>query len=446
MLYLVALPWLLLSFGCGASADDPQLERQSYAAQGEGKGEKAAVLPQVDCVTTAVPWPRGVRYVDGKLYALSRGIHRSAGGPQASIEDMGGSIFEIDPSLAEPAIKGAVPSLALQQNAKVLAAPDPKVVRLWDRRMPATLDRQTDRPYCMLLYDRESQSFFICAYSGIDLGQSPGFRKNASDAVHRYDLRSQSWHVVEQHDPSVVPMAEFGENVSSIYYPHHDPAKNPPPHGLVNGPCGGIIVGRYLYVGSNDNTALAQYDLAAIRKDPNAGPPPGRFIFEGNKGYAEVEVKGQGLTKIMGTCAFAVNEGFLYVAFRTTSQILRFPLREDGGLEHPLVAEKIAQFSRYVHGKGGSADIYDMCFGPDGLLYVSPGYDGAIYRFRPDPKRVWDSTKAAYQPFIDLEPLLGTKKSGNICFDDKGHLYVCSGQDLTPDSKIRGVIYRVRAR
>ena len=46
---------------------------------------------------TAVPWPRGVRYVDGKLYALARGAHRSAGGPQTDIDDLAGTIFVIDP-------------------------------------------------------------------------------------------------------------------------------------------------------------------------------------------------------------------------------------------------------------------------------------------------------------------------------------------------------------
>jgi len=87
-----------------------------------------------------------------------------------------------------------------------------------------------------------------------------------------------------------------------------------------------------------------------------------------------------------------------------------------------------------------------MAFDAQGRIYVSPGYDGAVYRFVPDPERLYDARETAYEPYVDLEALVGAKKSGNICLDEDDNLYICSGQDVTPDTKMRGVIYRVRAR
>lgn len=409
--------------------------------------ERFAHPPRVERITTAVPWPRGVRYIDGKLYAVARGVHRSAGGPQADIEDLAGSIFVIDPGIAEPATDGNPVGDSVRANGEIIASPEGPPFHVWNRVMPATADTRTDRPYCMLAWDPASQNFFVCGYSGIDLPQAPKFRKNATDSVHRFDLRSRRWNVVEAHDPNVVPVSALGKDVSSIYYPHHDVATNPPPHGLVNGPCGAVVAGKYLYVGAKDNTALAQYDLTEIRNDPDAAPPASRFIFEGTAGHAVVEIESHGETVVNGTCALAVHDDFLYVAFRTTSQIVRFPMRADGGLVEPLEGELIAQFARYdPEKKGGSANIYDLAFDDEGRLYVSPGYDGAIYRFQPDPNRLFDAASIDYEPYVDLKALVGAKKSGNICFDAAGNLYICCGQKVIPDSKVRGVIYRVSPR
>lgn len=440
-----SIPILLLSLTACAAPGDGGAPDAYTLAESESAEELGPL--EIHRVTAAVPWPRGVRYIDGKLYALARGVHRSAGGPQAEIEDLAGTLFVIDPSITEPALENPEVGNAVRNNAQVLAEPTDPPFRLWDQRMPATLDTLTDRPYCMLVWDEQSRNFFVCGYSGLDLPGDAKFRKNATDSIHRYDLRTERWYVVEAHDPSVVPEGGLGYDVSSEYYPHHDMRRNDPPHGLVNGPCGAVIAGRYLYVGAKDNTALAQYDLEAIRTDPDAPAPPSRYIFEGSKGSAYVKVRGAGRTEINGTAALAVHEGYLYVAFRTTSQILRFPLEEDGDVVRPLRAEYIAQFPRYDADKGGgSANIYDLDFDAEGRLYVSPGYDGAIYRFWPDPERIFDSTQADYAPYVDLTATVGAKSSGNICFDDEGNLYVCSGQKVLSDSTIRGVIYRISPR
>lgn len=445
--------------GYGSSATG----RQGTGFQTAGP-RGSATLDRIDVITTAVPWPRGVRYIDGELYALARGVHRSAGGPQIDIDDQAGTIFRIDPTVSEPAAhrppangvrdgrgaSGFAPvGDAVRANATVLAEPAPSIFQLWNGQMPATADVLTDRPYCMLVYDEASQNFFVCGYSGIDLPEYPEFRKNATDSIHRFDKRIGEWRTVEAHDPNVVPVEELGVDVSSKYYPHHDIALNAPPHGLVNGPCGAVVVGDYLYVGAKDNTALAQYDLTEIRRNPDAPAPPGRFIFEGSTGSATIEVEGHGPMEVNGTCALATDGDYLYVSFRTTSQILRFPVAANGDLERPLRAQYIAQFPRYGEGPdgrrgGGSANIYDMAFDAEGRFYVSPGYDGAVYRFTPDPARVYDATSTSYAPYVDLEALVGAKRSGNICLDDAGNLYICSGQDVTPGVPTRGVIYRVR--
>jgi len=430
---------LILSGSC---AHVPAPKRRDVTAP---EPEARATPVQVERISAAVPWPRGVRYLDGRLYVLARGVHRSAGGPQADIEDRAGTLFMLDPSISEPAERGVPVGEAVRQNAAVVAAPTSPPFRVWDRRMPATADTLTDRPYCMLVYDEPSRNFFVCGYSGIDQPGDVRFRKNATDSIHRYDLRTGEWKAVEAHDPSVVPVAALGYDVDSTFYPHHDPEANETPHGLVNGPCGAAVAGRYLYCGGKDNSALAQYDLAEIRRDPNAPPPPGRYVFEGSRGSAYVNVEGHGEMEINGTCALAVHDGYLYAAFRTTSQILRFPLDDDGDVREPLTAEYVAQFATYDPvRRGGSANIYDLAFDAQGRCYVSPGYDGAIYRFTPDPNRLFDAQRVDYEPFVDLEELVGAKKSGNICFDDDGNLYVCCGQDVLPESPTRGVVYRVR--
>jgi len=403
---------------------------------------------RLERITNRVPWPRGVRSIDGKLYAIGRGVHRSAGGPNPDIDDMGGTLFVIDPNVSEPVVKGKEPGEAVRLNGDIVAEPTSPPFHVWDGRSPSTLDTRTDRPYCMLVWDEPSKNFFVCGYSGIDLPKPRKFRKNATDSIHRYDMRMGRWFAVEAHNPNAVPAGELKKTVAPSYYPHHDTKKNPPPHGLVNGPCGAAIAGHYLYVAGKDNTSLARYDLRAIRKNPLAGPPQGRYVFH-RAGWDDnvfVDVEGHGSTYIEGPAALGVHRGYLYVCFRTTSQILRFKLEEDGDIVRPLEAEYIAQFPRYKPGKGGSANIYDITFDKQGRMYVSPGYDGAIYRFKPDPREVYDATKGYKKPFVDLEELVGAKKTGNICLDPAGNLYICSGKKELSGTNIRGAIYRVPAR
>lgn len=406
--------------------------------------------PRFERITNIVPWPRGVRFVDGKLYAIARGPHRSAGGPHPDIDDKAGCIFEIDPSVSEQVVPGQPPGAAVVKNGKVIAVASEPPFQLWDRKLPNTDDTTADRPYAQLVYDKISQNFFFCGFSGVDLPKKQGgFRKNATDCILRYDMRMRRYFEVDRHNHLTVPKSELKKVVDPKYYPHHDVANNPPPHGLVNGACGADVVGDFLYVGAKDNTALVQYDLRPIRKNPLSGPPPGKYIFH-RPSYDRdvfVQVKGQGSVYVEGTSAVGAHDGWLYVCFRTTSQILRFSLTENGDLVRPLEAEQVAQFKRYdPKKKGGSANIYDIAFDSKGFAYVSPGYDGKIYRFKPVSGKVEDFTDGYADPYVDIEKLAGAKKTVNICFDAEDNLYISAGKQEIPNSNIRGVIYRYKAR
>lgn len=411
------------------------------------------VHPGLERISTAVPWPRGLRFLDGQLVVLGRGVHRSAGGPQAGIDDQAGHLFRVDPAISEAVVTGETAGAAVRANATIFARPTDPPFRLWTGLMPATSDMHTDRPYCMLIWDAPSQNFFICGYSGIDLATPARFRKNATDSILRYDLRDRHWHLVERHDPTVVPPEALGQAVPARFYPHHDVATNDPPHGLVSGPCGAVVAGRYLYCGAKDNTALAQYRLDDIRRRPDAGPPPGRLIFHrsGSDDEVYLATEGHGQVYVEGTCALAVHESWLYISFRTTSQILRFALAADGDLLHPLRGQYIAQFPRYDPDRdGGSANIYDLAFDQLGRLYVSAGYTGCVYRFTPDPDKLFQAEDGTYgpDPYVDLRALTDHPRSraGNICLDQEGNLYIATGNQDVADGQRRGTIYRWRAR
>jgi hypothetical protein len=424
----------------------------SLCAPRSAGADESGGQPELRRVTTAVPWPRGVVLHEGRLIVLARGVHRNAGGPNPAIQDMAGHLFEVDPTVFEPVVKGVPPGDAVRKNGKVFAAPTEPPFHLWNRETPSTNDTLTDRPYCTLAYDPESQNFFVCGYAGIDLADDRRFRKNATDSIHRYDLRTKKWYVVEAHRPESVPAEALGRTISAQYYPHHDVASNPPPHGLVNGPAGLGVAGRYLYAGAKDNTALAQYDLREIRRRPDAPPPPSRLIFHRKSPKDDVflQLRGRGNTYVEGACSIASHGGHLYVAFRTTSQILRFPITSDGDVVRPLVGEQVAQFARYdpVQG-GGSADVYDMTFDRHGRLYVAAAYTGRVFRFRPDPERLFDATDPSkVEAYVHLGELTDhpSARTGDIDVADDGTLYVCSGNKDVEEGEFQGTVYRYGAK
>ncbi|MGE3164650.1 MAG: hypothetical protein AB7O52_07080 [Planctomycetota bacterium] len=410
------------------------------------RSSDVAPPPQLERVSTAVPWPRGLVLAEGKVVALARGRHRSAGGPDPTLEDHAGTLFVVDPEISEPVVRGGPVGRAVRENGRPWIAPTEPPFRLWRRSADTLADEVTDRPYCTLAWDPRSRNFFICGYSGIDVPGRARFRKNASDSVLRYDLRAQRWFVVESHDPSVVDSHSLTYTVPNTFYPHHDPRAEDPPHGWLNGPDGAVVAGRFLYVVAKDNSVMVQYDLQGVQQDSGAGAPPSCLVLGDRVIIADGEHREA--QRVEGHSALEVWGGYLYVGFRTTSDIVRFRLLASGDLAEPLVGERVAQFEPYDPATGKSADLMDMAFNSRGELFVSIARHGQIWNIgRPDPDRVFRPGSGT--PYVDLQGLTDNPdaKSGNIEFDREDRLYICCGNDdVGPDARIAGVIYRATPR
>lgn len=392
--------------------------------------------PLVERISTAVPFPRGLQLVDGDLYVLARGRVRESGGVSGDIDDKAGTIYRVDPNVAEPITSYDI-APAIRGNGEVFAAPTAPPFKLFDRTAdPPTRDRETDRPYCALRYDEATKSFYVCAFSGIDKAENPAgsnFSKNTSDAIFRFDTRTNQWYEVERHS------LEAGGN-----YPHHDPASRPPPHGRLNGPDNCVVVGRWLYCVAKDNSLLARYDLAEIAKNPNCGPPQSHWVLDG-----KIDINGRGVQSLQGHSMLACNgDGYLYIGYRTSSAIVRIPLDADGLPVQPIVGELLAQFDPYDPATRTSANLTDMVFGPDGSLYVVSAQPARIYRFIPDPHNVFDGRSGKSPTWADMAALTGNPKmkSENVLVDPTGRLYVTSGDAYDFQNGAGGVVYRVTPR
>jgi hypothetical protein len=417
---------------------------------------QAAALPSSELVleriTTAVPWPRGLVFADGKLVALARGRHRRAGGPDALVDDKAGTLFTIDRDVFEPVIQGVEAGELVRRNARVLAGPTDEPFMLWDKTaVPAHSDTRTDRPYCTLAWDAVSRNFFICGFSGVDMADGT-FRKNGSDSIHRLDTRTGVWSLVEAHRASLIPDAELGPWVANDTYPHPDDSSLP--RGWLNGPDGAEVIGRWLYAAGKDNSVLVRYDLSAVRDDPEAGPPASELVLGD-----EVLVRdgdGTRMISVKGHSALVADPAgdYLYLGFRTSSQVVRLALTEDGSLAEPVVGDLLALFDPYDPEAGVSADLMDMAFNSDDELFVVTAASGRIWNLgAPDGTTLFDGRAGTTeQPYADLRALTGNNRTrcGNIAFDDLDGLYVCSGNyddgAYSEAPKTAGVIYRVRYR
>ncbi len=387
---------------------------------------------RVERVSTAIPFPRGLVSVDGKLFVLARGRSREFGGANGTIDDRAGTIFEVDPAIAEP-VENVTIGEAVRSNGRVLAEPTSPPFVLFDRNCsPPTRDRNTDRPYCTLRFDRLTRSFYLCGFSGIDgLETEPvNFTKNLSDMVMRYDLRTMRWHEVERH-------ASYAGGL----YPHHDPRTNAAPHGWLNGPDNCLVVGHSLYCVAKDNSRLVRYDLSELGRDPEAGAPQSEVVLE-----HEIPIEGLGTQSFSGHSALAAGEGWLYVGFRTSSEVIRVRLDADGLVARPLQAQVVARFDPFDPKTRKSANLTDLALDPQGRLHVLSAKPTRVYRFVPDPAHVFDARgeRAARLAWLDLATLVGKPqlKSENILVDERGRLYVSSSDSYAMDADAASVIYR----
>lgn len=421
------LPVLAAAFACSTSTA-PRAEDEDSRV---GPAPKAPAEFAIERVTTVVPFPRGLQLVDGSLYVLSRGRVREYGGADGSIDDKAGYLFEVDPNVAE-SIQLPEVSEAVRNNGRVVAEPSSPPFRLFDRTAkPATRDRETDRPYCGLTFHPGTRSFYICAFSGIDKAEIAGqstFSKNLTDAILRFDLRTARWYEIERHD------IEKGG-----LYPHHDPASAKPPHGWLNGPDNCLAVGSSLYAVAKDNSRLVRYDLSAIERDPEAGPPASHFVL-GDK----LTLKDGSTLDISGHSMLAHRDRWLYVGTRTSSHVFRIPLDDALLPVQPIVGELIATFDPYDAKKRSSANLTDMCFGPEGDLYIVSAKPSKVYRFHPDPRNVFDGRTGASPAYIDFAALTKNPKmkSENVLVDPDGRVYVTSGDAYDYQGGAGGVVYR----
>lgn len=404
---------------------------------------------QLERVTAGVPWPRGLVFVDGDLVVLARGRHRGNGGVGQDVEDEAGTLYRIDLSIFEPVVKDQPAGERVRNNATVLARPSNPPFRSYDRADPPEGDTMMTRPYCGLAFDPVSRNLFVCAFAGAELSNPTRFRKHATDAVFRYDLRTSVWSIVEQHDHTVVPAEALGSVIPNTYYPHHDPTTNPPPHGWLNGVNGCAVVGDYLYAVAKDNHVVVAYPLSEIRNNPTAGPPAGRVVI--SRSVTLKHPGGQMQTDLLGTCAVASHGGYLYVGYRTSSVVVRFPIDETGMVLPNSPAELIAVFEPWNRETRRSGDMFDIAFSPSGEMFVSMSRNGRVWRIgKPDPARPFNANDALDRPttappFVDLTPLLGKRlTASNIAVSADNYLYVCTRANDRGEGNIFGTIYRVK--
>ncbi len=394
--------------------------------------DSSSTVLVVERITTIAPFPRGLDMIDGKLYVLCRGRVRGAGGVSAEVEDQAGTLYIADPDIAEVYAKGD-PCESVMNNGKVFALPTAPPFNLWNRAAnPPETDRMTDRPYCSLRYHDATKSFYICAFSGIDKPKKPGasaFSKNLTDAILRFDLRTQKWYEVERHN------IEAGGN-----YPQNDPAYSKPPHGWLNGPDNCLAVGNYLYAVAKDNSVMIRYDLSKLVSDPEAGYPASEWALG-----TDVYTKNSGMIKMYGHSALAQRGNYLYVASRTSSHIIRLKINSDGTMVAPYEAELVAIFQPYDHATGESANITDMDFDSKGRLYVINAEPSRVFRFTPDPKNIYDATKPDAKPWCDLAAVTDNPrmKSENVFVDDKNRVFVTSGDGYSYQNGAAGTVYRI---
>ncbi|MEM9596621.1 MAG: hypothetical protein AAGD06_20300 [Acidobacteriota bacterium] len=205
-------------------------------------------------------------------------------------------------------------------------------------------------------------------------------------------------------------------------------------------------MGKYLHAVALDGSLLVSYDLSDIREDPNAGFPRGDIAMcdsvpLSRAGGAPVQ------TDVKGHSAVAAFEDFLYIAFRTTSQVIRVPLESDGAVKQPIVAaELIAEFDPWDPKNGRSANLIDLAFNSKGELFVSAASGGIVWVFKPDPNNVFDgksSKNPPNTPYLKLPEYTGhpKAKTANIAVDDQDRLYICSGTN-DAGGKISGTVYR----
>lgn len=398
-------------------------------------------------LSTAVPWPRGITIIGKTAYVLARGVPRRPRGPHPFVFDRAGTIFAVNTTVwewVEPKKPDKPVSKRVRANGKVFASPDREVFKLWghddkgDQARTPWDDIETDRPYATLVRDAKSRNFFICGFSGIDNAPKSNkynFRKNANDAILRFDQRNGFWYEVERHNANMVPKKIrmspdtmwFDDKCG--YYPNNSTKL---PHGLLNGPDGLLVFGNYLLAVAKDNDMLARYSLDRIRKNPEAGPPRSDVMFK-SEWVKTVNAK---RVRIGGYSSLAVHDGMLYLGGRDKNLVVRMPITADAELDKSAI-ELVADL-------GDGAALIDLVFDSSGQLFASTASLGAIWKIPTTPKRGIYQAKS-HRPWFELKKFKLSGKCTNIAFDGDNRLCVCTNNDDIggEEPHTAGTVYRI---
>ena len=206
-----------------------------------------------------------------------------------------------------------------------------------------------------------------------------------------------------------------------------------------------LVVGDTLVVCAKDNSKLIAYDLTPLIADPDAKPAAGREILGDH-----VTVNGTD-RNVLGQSGLAYKDGWLYVAFRTTSEVIRVPVTNDKPGQFAVDkdrAQYLAQFDPFVRASGKpSANLTDIDVGPDGDVYVISAHPARIYRFTPDANRTFNfqTDGTGDGPWVDLEKLTANPKmkSENLLVADDGRVFVSSGDAYGHAAGLGGAVYVV---
>jgi hypothetical protein len=199
------------------------------------------------------------------------------------------------------------------------------------------------------------------------------------------------------------------------------------------------VHGRWLYVAAKDNSCVVRYDISALVGDPHASYAKSEVVLR-----ASVSLSDGTTANLLGHSALAINDGYLYVAYRTSSLVVRYRMGADGKLAEPVVGELIAKFEAYDARTNRSANLTDIAFDRQQRLYVLSASPSRIWRIKPDPTRVLDATDRIHEPWLDLATLTGNPamKSENILVDDAGRIYITAADAYDATASTHGAVYR----
>ena len=158
-----------------------------------------------------------------------------------------------------------------------------------------------------------------------------------------------------------------------------------------------------------------------------------------------VHIEGLGEQTMLGQSALGFHESWLYVGYRTTSEIIRIQLNDKNVPIEPIVAHIVARFDPFDPVTLDSANLTDLDIDEAGHVYVVSAQPSRVYRFTPSSSHVFDARDGRQSPWADLALITGnpTMKSENVLYH-QGWLYVTSGDGYDYQDGAHGTVYRIR--